>query len=71
MGYKMKLVVELEYDADPAKYSVDDNGDDITAFEMARIDSSNFSDDPEAMTEKLLNDPSTKFTVAPVVTLEY
>jgi len=69
-GYELKVTVELVYKADPKNYIVADNGDDITAYELARKDAANFTEDFDALMNMLADEPDTTVTVAPVLHLE-
>jgi hypothetical protein len=67
-GYELELTIRVRYKVDPKNYIVADNGDDITAYELARIDAGNFRDDPEMMFDMLVE--KGVLTVAPIVTFD-
>ncbi len=69
-GYELEVTVSLRYKANPKNYIVADNGDDITAYELARKDAANFTEDFDALMNMLADEPDTTVTVAPVLHLE-
>lgn len=68
-GYELEVTIRRRYKADPKNYIVADNGDDITAYELARIDAHNFHEDPMLLIG-MLEDGSFDITVAPIVHID-
>ena len=53
MNAKLKLVIELEYEAKPEHYS---DGEDVSPEDMAKIDQENFDSDIGHIMEMLGNE---------------
>jgi hypothetical protein len=47
-----------------------DTHDDIAAYEIARIDAGNFTEDFDALLNMMADDPDTTITVAPVLHID-
>jgi hypothetical protein len=68
-GYELEMTIRVRYKADPKNYFVTDNGDDTTAYEIARLDAHSYSEDPFELLSKLEN-ISFDLTIAPVIHID-